>query len=83
MRQGGIQLNFVISDAPGSMRILFDTLRERGARILSVLTAYQDGKRNVSIRIRKMDDPRTEDALVAHFQDIGLLSSWSRCARHE
>lgn len=80
VRQGGLQLNFVISDAPGAMRALFDTLRERRARILSVLTAYQDGKRNVSIRIRKMDDPRSEDALIAHFQEAGLLSSWSRCA---
>ena len=82
VRQGGVQLNFVISDALGSMRDLFDTLRERQARILSVLTAYQDGKRNVSIRIRNMDDPRSEDALIAHFQERGLLSSWSRCARH-
>ena len=79
VRQGGVQLN---SDALGSMRDLFDTLRERQARILSVLTAYQDGKRNVSIRIRNMDDPRSEDALIAHFQERGLLSSWSRCARH-
>ena len=82
VRQGGVQLNFVISDALGSMRDLFDTLRERQARILSVLTAYQDGKRNVSIRIRNMDDSRSEDALIAHFQERGLLSSWSRCARH-
>lgn len=82
VRQGGVQLNFVISDALGSMRDLFDTLRERQARILSVLTAYQDGKRNVSIRIRNMDAPRSEDALIAHFQERGLLSSWSRCARH-
>ena len=82
VRQGGVQLNFVISDALGSMRDLFDTLRERQARMLSVLTAYQDGNRNVSIRIRNMDDPRSEDALIAHFQERGLLSSWSRCARH-
>ena len=83
VRQGGVQLNFVISDAPGSMRVLFDTLRERRARILSVLTAYQDGKRNVSIRIRKMDDPQSEEELARHFQDMGLLSSWSRTPGQE
>lgn len=83
VRQGGVQLNFVISDAPGSMRVLFDTLRERRARILSVLTAYQDGKRNVSIRIRKMDDPQSEEELAGHFQDMGLLSSWSRTPGQE
>ena len=83
VRQGGVQLNFVISDAPGSMRVLFDTLRERRARILSVLTAYQDGKRNVSIRIRKMDDPQIEEELARHFQDMGLLSSWSRTPGQE
>lgn len=81
-RQSGLQLNFSISDAPGSMRVIFDTLRERRARIISVLTAYQNEKRNVSIRIREMDDTRSEDELVAHFQDLGLLTSWTRCREH-
>lgn len=65
IQQGGIQFAFDLADAPGTLKPIVDTLRAKGARIVSILTATSDeesGKRRVYIRIRPVED---EERLIA------------------
>lgn len=73
-RVPGMQFAFELPDTPGSMRVIFDTLRKHSARIISVLSYYLDGdKRQVYVRIRSVDDKAVEDALVKDLEATGTL----------
>ena len=77
-RQGGIQVGVELPDAPGTMRPIFDTLRAHSARLLSVLTVNSDdGARQVFLRIRQMDSPDAEKALL---EAIGKQAHVLYCA---
>lgn len=79
VRQGGLELDFAIPDSPGGMRGLLELLRGHQARIVSVLTAYEDGRRHVTIRIRSMEEA-AEAALLADLRADGRLTGWVRSA---
>jgi len=55
---GGIQLGFKLADERGTLKNLLDCLRGYKARVISILTSYdqvEEGYRQVFIRIRDMD----------------------------
>ena len=54
----GIQFAFQLEDRPGSIKEIADIIRKRGARMVSILTAYKGvpkGLRRVYIRIYGLD----------------------------
>lgn len=56
--QGGVQMGFKLPNQPGSLKAVLDDLRNHGARIVSILTAYErseEGFRQVYIRIGDME----------------------------
>ena len=60
-------------DTPGSMRVIFDTMRKHNARIISVLSSYmEDNKRQIYVRIRSMEESAVE-ALVKDLEATGTL----------
>lgn len=67
VRHGGLQLTFEVEDTPGTMRPIFDMLRDHKATILSMLTSANEStdnaKRRVYIRIRPLGKEQ-EDLLV-------------------
>lgn len=83
VREGGVQIGFAIPNRQGSMRPIFDVLRKRGARILSVLSTDNDAeKRNVFLRIRSMGSREEENALIDEIKGICELLYWARNEMH-
>ena len=69
----GMQFAFELPDTPGSMRVIFDTMRKHNARIISVLSSYmEDNKRQIYVRIRSMEESAVE-ALVKDLEATGTL----------
>ena len=72
-RVEGMQFAFELPDTPGSMRVIFDTMRKHNARIISVLSSYmEDNKRQIYVRIRSMEESAVE-ALVKDLEATGTL----------
>lgn len=83
VREGGIQLGLAVPNVQGGMRPVFDILRKRGARILSVLSTNNDaGKRNVFVRIRELESREAEDALIDEVRGVCDLLYWARNEVH-
>lgn len=81
VRFGGMQLAFEIPTREGTLRPILDALRERGAGMISVLTAQQgedSATRRVYIRLRPMPAEREEE-LVGEIK--ALFSSFIYCER--
>jgi len=55
VHQGGLQLAFRLSNEPGSLKAVLQDLRNKNARIISVLSSYQADSRDVYIRIHDME----------------------------
>ena len=59
IRQGTYQFVIDMPDAPGSVTRAMDTLRKHGARVVSILTSFEDapaGQKRVAIRIELADE---------------------------
>lgn len=83
VREGGFQLALDIPDKPGSMRPIFDLLRQRGARIISVLSINNEtGERTIFIRLRDMASRESEEELVEAVKQIARLQYWARNEVH-
>lgn len=83
VRDGGIQLGIEIANEPGAMRPIFDLLRTHDARILSVLsTNNQEGRRNIFLRLRDVDRPEAQRALLEDIQGYCRLLYWARDEVH-
>lgn len=79
VREGGFQIAFAIANRQGANRPVFDVLRRRGARILSVLSSNNDeGVRHMFIRLRDMATRQEEEALVEEVKGICDLLYWDR-----
>ena len=81
---GGIQLGFTLPDTEGSLKIILDTLKKHQARIISILTAYNnqdEGLRDVYIRIHNMDKA-DENVLKKELEEKFALSYWVRDTIH-
>ncbi len=72
--KGGVQFAFSLEDKPGSIKVVADTIREFGGRIVSILSSTDmvaEGTRNVYIRVRGLqpeDLKRMEKALRDKFK---------------
>lgn len=83
VREGGIQIGFSIANRQGAMRPIFDLLRQKGARILSVLSSNNnEGERNIFLRIRNLPSREEENALVEEIGNISNLLYWARDEVH-
>lgn len=79
VREGGFQIAFAIANKQGANRPVFDALRRRGARILSVLSSNnEEGVRHMFIRLRDMATRQEEEALVEEVKGICDLLYWDR-----
>ncbi|MDH5297812.1 MAG: CBS and ACT domain-containing protein [Desulfobulbaceae bacterium] len=66
IKDGALQFVLHLPDAPGSVTNLVETLRKSKARVISILTSYEDapeGMKQVSVRVLP-EDPGTGDALT-------------------
>ena len=52
-RLGGLYVALEVDDRPGAMRPVFDTLREQGARISSVLSRNPEGERQMPYHVQR------------------------------
>lgn len=83
VREGGIQLGLSVPNVQGGMRPVFDILRKRGARILSVLSTNNDaGERNIFVRIRDMNSREAENELIEEVRGAANLLYWARNEVH-
>ena len=83
VREGGMQLGLAVPSVQGGMRPVFDILRKRGARILSVLSSNNDaGERHIFLRIRDMESREAEDELVSEVREKCELLYWARNQMH-
>ena len=80
-RLGGLYVAMEVDDKPGAMRPVFDTLREQGARISSVLSRNPEGagKRQVFIRTMPMSSPAQEAATVDALRGVAKILDFSHC----
>lgn len=83
VREGGVQVGFSIANKQGAMKPIFDLLRQRGARILSVLSSNNnEGERNIFLRFRNMESREAENALVEDLKNHCRLLYWARNETH-
>lgn len=83
VREGGVQVGFSIANKPGAMKPVFDLLRNRGARILSVLSSNNnEGERKIFLRFREMASREAEDALIEELKGYCNLLYWARNEVH-
>ena len=77
VRHGGLHLAFEVDDAPGTMRPIFDLLRDHKATIVSMLTSASEpvsaDKRRIYIRVRRMDREQEENLIAALSQAFTLV----------
>lgn len=79
IRENGFQIGFSIENKQGAMKPVFDLIRRRGARILSVLTNNnKEEERKIFIRLRSMANEAEEEALVNELKGICAVSYWTR-----
>lgn len=67
IKDGAIQYVFSLPDQPGSVTAVIKKLREHQARVISVLTSYEDaseGMKQVAIRISPKKEPNAAEALT-------------------
>ncbi len=77
---GGLQFAFELPDATGSLKAVLDDLRAQNARILSILTSYEQSKpgfRRVYIRVKAMDEAQN-NALVERLKSNHDLLYFAR-----
>lgn len=83
VREGGFQLGFAIANRPGAMKPIFDLLRLRGARIISVLSTNNDeGERHIFLRVREMQSREAENELIEEIKEHCNLLYWARNEVH-
>ncbi len=82
--QGGVQLGFKLPNTPGSLKDVLNDLRASKARIISILTSYDQGgpdTRHVYIRIADMDKSE-ENQLKKSLEEKYDLMFWVRDTVH-
>ena len=81
-RLGGLYVALEVDDKPGAMRPVFDTLREQGARISSVLSRNPEtgGKRQVFIRTMPMENGTAQEAAtIDALRSVAKVLDFSHC----
>ncbi len=77
VKHGGVQLALRVTDETGSLRQVLDDMQKFNVRVVSILTAYEDGYRKVYIRIKPMERAK-EDELVQEIKAKYELLFWAR-----
>jgi acetoin utilization protein AcuB len=80
VHHGGIQFGVVLRDERGTLKEVLDILRAHKARVISILTSYDNveaGHRNVYIRIHDMEKAVLNE-LKAELEKQHSLSFWVR-----
>lgn len=68
IKDGAIQYVFDLPDAPGAVTEVVKVIRENDARIISILTSYEDageGMKQVAIRVTQPDPAKAAELSVA------------------
>jgi acetoin utilization protein AcuB len=81
---GALQMGFKLPNTPGSLKEILSDLRSSKARIISILTSYEQGgpdTRHVYIRIADMDKSE-EKQLKKSLQEKYNLMYWVRDTVH-
>ena len=86
-RQGGIQVGIEVPNRQGAMRPVFDLLRAKGCRILSVLSTNvddkgDDGLRHVFVRLRSMASREEEETVIEALKNTVKVLYWTRNTTH-
>jgi len=71
IKDGAIQFVFDLPDQPGSVTRVIEAMRKHNARVISVLTSFEDageGQKQVAIRVT-VEDAAREEALVKELQE--------------
>ncbi|MEW6218247.1 MAG: CBS and ACT domain-containing protein [Thermodesulfobacteriota bacterium] len=74
IKDGAIQYVFELADAPGAVGAVIDAVRAKGARMVSILTSYEDvpeGRKQVAVRVTVDDEailPDLSTTLAAEFK---------------
>lgn len=83
VREKSFQLGVSIPNQLGGMRPLLDLIRNRGGRILSILSTNNDaGERNIFIRLKAMPDSSAEKALADEVGQKFNLLYWASDEMH-
>jgi len=72
----GIQFAFLLEDRPGSIKEVADIIRKHGARMVSILSTYdevQEGYRKVYIRIYDIERPKLQELKEELKNDFKVL----------
>lgn len=70
VREESFQVGFAIANRQGAMKPIFDLVRNRGARILSVLTSNNNaGERNIFLRLKRLETVALEDELIDEIKE--------------
>lgn len=70
VREDSFQVGFSIANRQGAMKPVFDLVRKRGARILSVLSNNNnEGERQIFLRMKPLESRELEDALVDELKE--------------
>lgn len=78
IREPGFQIGFAIENRQGAMKPVFDLIRRRGGRILSVLTDNnREEERKIFIRLRSMANAEEEAALVEELREHCDVAYWT------
>lgn len=78
--QGGLKIGLRLSSQPGTLKPVFELLRNSNARLISILTSYdqaEQGYRHVYIRIQEMDKSQ-ENELKSQMELKFDLLFWLR-----
>jgi len=76
IRKRGIQFAFLLEDRPGSIKEVADIFRKQGARMVSILSTYddvQEGYRKVYIRIYDIERPNLKKLKEELKKDFKVL----------
>jgi len=76
IKDGAIQYVFDLTDAPGSVTSVTQVLKENNARIISILTSFEDaseGMKRVAIRIAAVDDEEEKKITAALKEEFNVV----------
>lgn len=70
VREESFQVGFAIANRQGAMKPIFDLVRKRGARILSVLSNNNnEGERHIFLRLKRLETVALEDELIDEIKE--------------
>lgn len=70
VREESFQVGFSIANRQGAMKPIFDLVRRRGGRILSVLSKNNnEGERHIFLRLKRLESMEEENAMLEEIKE--------------